>query len=70
MRKHKPKKKKQKESPPVKYSPDMPEARDEGPRLVPLPPEVIPVLPDHARYIALADEALGNKPKVLRKPKP
>ena len=54
----------------VKFSPDAPEARDEGPRLIPLDDSTnIPLLPDHFRYLALADEALGIKPKHPRKPK-
>jgi hypothetical protein len=49
--------------PAKKFSPDTPEARDEGPRLIPLNPG----LTDHTwgQYaLELADVALGDKPSV------
>jgi hypothetical protein len=50
----------------AKLSPEAPEARDEGPRLIPLANILLPVLPDHSRYLAMADEAL-RKPRSTRK---
>jgi hypothetical protein len=54
-----------------KFAPETPEARDEGPRLIPLHDGIgsIPVLPDHSRYLALADMALGKEAISARKPK-
>jgi hypothetical protein len=49
---------------PEKLGPDSTDARDEGPRLIPFADTVIPALPDHNRYLALADEALAPKPKA------
>jgi hypothetical protein len=54
-----------------KFAPETPEARDEGPRLIPLGDGIgsIPVLPDHSRYLALADLAMGKEANSPRKPK-
>ena len=53
-----------------KFPADSPEARDEGPRLIPL--DEHPLIPKevkdaNARYVALADQMLGTG---KRKPRP
>lgn len=56
--------------PTVKLAPETPEAREEAPRLIPEPDGIIPVLPDHKRYLALADEALKDQAAAPRKSRP
>lgn len=54
-----------------KLPPTDPEARDEGPRLIPFPEQRQPEVPvaSNRRYMDLADSAIGRKEPASARPK-